>query len=101
MLSSSNNDPAPLAGEVASKLSGEEVTLYVVQDEPESEQQLAAFGPYISDLQVVNCTEQVSVCEAENISDVPVFVFPNMGIELVGVQTMDDLKKLLSELNIW
>lgn len=95
------HDPAPLAGQVAGALNRAAVTLYLVEDDPESEQQQTLFGPFISELTVVNCTAEPSRCAEAGISDVPAFVFSDIQLEVVGYQSLDDLRDLLKGIHLW
>ena len=96
-----NHDPAPLAGEVADRLAAAHAIIYVSAGEPESEQEQQLFGPYWSELNIIDCAVDTLKCEENEITDWPTLVLPDFGVQIVGLQTMEDYQNLLVRLNIW
>lgn len=94
-------DPAPLPGRVAQKLAQNHVVLYYESDSPDSQKQLADFGPFAEQLEKVDCFKETAKCQKEQIVDLPSFVFKDLGVEVTGYQTTQDLINLLKQMKIW
>ena len=95
------HDPAPLAGEVASKMRAADATLYIVSDDPVSQQQVNIFGQFASQVPTVDCKEQTSVCDTLQLSEMPTIIIKSVGIEIAGLQTLDEIQKVLQNLSLW
>lgn len=95
------HDPAPLAGEVASKMRAADATLYIVSDDPVSQQQVNLFGQFASQVPTVDCKEQTSVCDTLQLDEMPTIIFTSVGIEITGIQTLEEIRKVLQNLSLW
>lgn len=95
------HDPAPLAGEVAAKLRAADGMLYIVSDDPNSQQQLREFGSFADQVPTVDCKEQVQVCDKLQLDEMPTFIIGKEKIEVAGLQTPVELRTLLQKLGLW
>lgn len=95
------HDPAPLAGEVAAKMRAADATLYIVSDDSVSQQQVSLFGQFASQVPTIDCKEQTSLCDTLQLDEMPTIIFKSVGIEVTGVQTMEEIRKLLQNLSLW
>lgn len=95
------NDPANQAGKVANALRQANATMYIVSDDPSSQSQLNEFGQFAKDLPLVDCKVDTSVCDKQQLSIMPALVFKDQGVEITGVQTLDELQKVLVNMGLW
>ncbi len=96
-----SHDPAPLAGEVASRMRAADATLYIVSDDSVSQQQVNLFGQFASQVPTVDCKEQTSVCDTLQLDEMPAIIFKSAGIEITGIQTLEEIRTVLQNLSLW
>lgn len=95
------HDPAPLPGEVASKLRAANATIYIVSDDPLSVQQINIFGLFANQVPTVNCTEQTTVCDKLQLEEIPTIIIGKANLEVPGLQSLEEIQKLLQQLGLW
>ena len=100
MIMAQRRDPAPLAGRVATKLNQLHGVIYYDPEDQPSQDQQAQFGPYWTQLEKVNCREQVDRCESLGIEEAPTILVPGFGVGISGYQDLGDLELLLNQIAV-
>lgn len=92
------NDPAPQAGRVATLINRLNGVVYYDPDDSPSQDQMAAFGSYWSQLNTVNCRARADYCESLGIEEAPTILIPGFAVGISGYQDLADLELLLSQI---
>ena len=101
ILWSTKYDPAMSTGQLIDKLNSYHTVVYIYGTDYESAQQLNEFAPYSNLLNIVDCEKEKELCQNEQINDYPQITLTDIGIDLVGLQTRQDLNNLLQQIEIW
>lgn len=98
LVLASRTDPAPLAGRVATQINRLNGVMYYDPDDQPSKDQQTQFGAYWTELNKVNCRENVDTCVGLGIEETPTILIPGFAVGISGYQDLDDLELLLSQI---
>ncbi len=100
LLYSSKYDPARTRGRITEKLNSLNSVIFISKYDNESTKQLNEFAPYATNLNIIDCSDNIEYCEQQKIEDLPMIFISDIGIELVGFHSLEDLNNLFNQLEI-
>lgn len=99
MYSTKKADPALKVGPVIEKLNMVHAVVYVDAG-ADSYTQLNKFSPYSHLLTTVHCDVQPDVCQQNEVTVYPSIVLTDIGTDLEGIQSIEDLNSLFNQIGI-
>lgn len=99
MFSTKKADPALKVGPVIEKLNKIHAVVYVDAG-ADSYTQLNKFSPYTHLLTTVHCDQQPDVCQKSEVTVYPSIVLTDIGTDLEGIQSIEDLNSLFNQIGI-
>ncbi|MDO8649891.1 MAG: hypothetical protein Q7K33_01085 [Candidatus Berkelbacteria bacterium] len=99
LYSTKKADPALKVGPVIEKLNKVHGVVYVDAG-ADSYSQLNKFSPYSHLLNTVRCDQQPDVCQKNEVTVYPSIVLTDIGTDLEGIQTIEDLNSLFNQIGI-
>lgn len=98
MVAAGRSDPAPQAGRVATLINRLNGVIYYDPEDQPSKDQIAAFGPYWSEINKVDCRVKPDYCQSLGIEEAPTILVPGFAVGISGYQDLADLELLLSQI---